>query len=52
MEDASNVFACPGVDDGAVTSTLPADLISAIIKQFGFEENRILDTVKRFVHNI
>jgi len=46
VEDASNVFACPGVDDRAVTYTLPADLISAIIKRFSFEGNWILDLTR------
>ena len=45
-EDASNVFACLGVDNGAVTSTLPADLVSEIIKRFSFEGNWILDLTR------
>lgn len=46
VEAASNVFACPGLDDGAVTSTLPADLVSTIIKRFTFEGNWILDLIR------
>lgn len=46
VDAASNVFACPGLDDGAVTSTLPADLVSTIIKRFSFEGNWILDLIR------
>ena len=46
VEDASNVFACPGVDDGAVTTTLPADLIKTVVKRFSFEGNWVLDLTR------